>query len=159
MKTFFVVTFTFLFAIILEIIPMPAWTIWARPEWILLALIYWALMLPDRVGVNVAFCLGLVMDILTGTVLGEHALAFVIITYFVIRFGPLIRLFPVWQQAFLVFFFIFICQAYKFWMWGLTGGSSVAIGWLYWLPGIISAILWPWIFTLLRGYQGRYRVY
>lgn len=159
MRTFLIITLTFLLAIVLEIVPMPLWAVWARPEWVLLILIYWALMAPDRVGVGIAFLIGLLMDLLMGTLLGEHALAFVLITYFVVRFGALIRLFPLWQQAFLVFFFVFLCQAFKFWVWGSTGGLSLAIGWLYWLPGMISAVLWPWVYTLLRGYQSRYRAY
>ncbi|HVV68353.1 MAG TPA: rod shape-determining protein MreD [Gammaproteobacteria bacterium] len=159
MKTFFAVTLSFLAALILAIIPLPTWAIWFRPDWVLLALIYWSLMLPERVGVNVAFCLGLLMDVLTGTLLGEHALAYVAVAYFTVRFCPLIRLFPIWQQALLIFIFTFLVQAFKFWIWGLSGTGAISVGWIYWLPGIISAILWPVIYTLLKGYQGRYRIY
>ncbi len=157
MKTFIVVALSLLVALLLEIIPVPSWAVWLRPEWVVLTLFYWALVLPDRVGVNVAFSMGILMDLLTGTLLGEHALVYVLVSYITVRFAPLIRLFPLWQQGIVIFLFIILFQTFKFWIWGLSGG--VMVNWVYWLPGIISAILWPWIYMLMRGYQGRYRVY
>lgn len=157
MKTFFAVALSLLISLVLEIIPVPSWAVWLRPEWVILTLFFWALVLPDRVGVNVAFSMGIIMDLLTGTLLGEHALVYVLVSYITVRFSPLIRLFPLWQQGIIIFLFIILFQTFKFWIWGLSGGAVV--NWVYWLPGIISAILWPWIYMLMRGYQGRYRVY
>jgi len=161
MRTFFVVTISFLLALLLSILPLPSFANWLRPEWLLLVLIYWALVLPDRVGVSIAFFLGLLMDLLRGTLLGEHALAFVLITYFVLRFCRQLRLFPLWQQAVLIFMLTFLYQSFQFWVWGVSGvgGGTSLGGGLYWMPSLTTAIVWPLVYVILRSYRGRSRIY
>ena len=68
---------TILIAFMLEILPLPGFIIWFRPAWTLLVLIYWAMALPEVVGVGYAFMVGIFLDVLTGTLLGEHAFAMV----------------------------------------------------------------------------------
>lgn len=155
MKTFFGVTFSFLIALLLSIIPMPSFVNWLRPEWVLLVLIYWALMLPGRVGVSIAFFLGLVMDLLRGTLFGAHALAFVLITYFVIRFCQQFRMFPLWQQAVLIFMLTFLYQTFQFWVWGISGVIGSLGGGMYWMPSVTTAILWPLVYAILGGSRER----
>ena len=74
MHSFFAITTTLLIALILAMLPMPDWTIWLRPVWVLMVLIYWAMMIPYQVSVGTAWLTGLVVDLLNGTLLGEHAL-------------------------------------------------------------------------------------
>lgn len=157
MKRFFIIGFTFLIALLLEILPFPAWALWLRPEWTILVLIFWIVMLPRNVGVMIAFLLGLVMDLLTGVLLGEHAAAFVVIAYFTSHFHARIRLFPLWQQSLLIFFWIILYQFYLSWINGLLGGLRGNM-W-FWLPAFISAFIWPWVYIILKGYSERYRVY
>lgn len=157
MKSFFVIIASFLVALLLQILPLPNWAVWYRPEWVVLALVYWALMQPERIGVIVAFMLGIVMDLLTGTLLGQHALAYVLIVYFTLRFYPLLRQFPLWQQAVIVFLFLALFETFQLWIWGVN--SNVTFTWMYWLPCVISAFIWPWVFGLMRCYQRFYRVY
>lgn len=159
MKSFFVIGLTFVLAIILEIIPLPSFLFWIRPEWVILALVYWALVLPDKIGLSAAFLLGLLMDVLMGSLLGQHALAYVVIAYFIIRFGTQIRFFPLWQQTFTIFLVVFTYQSFLFFVRQLLGPEQVTATWLYWLPSFVSSLLWPFIYTFLQSYQNRYRVY
>lgn len=157
MKNFLVISFTFLIALLLEILPLPTWAVWLRPEWVVLVLIFWVLTLPYNVSVMIAFCLGLLMDLLMGVLLGEHAAAFVVITYFVSRFHARIRLFPTWQQSVMIFFWMLIYQVYLLWMSGLSGGLR-SNSW-FWLPALITALIWPWVYMTLKSYSGRYRMF
>jgi hypothetical protein len=71
-----------------------------RPQWVAMTLIFWALALPDRVGVFWAFGSGLVLDVATGTLLGHHALGLSVVVYAGGGAAPQrIRIFPLWQQA------------------------------------------------------------
>ncbi|MCB1617470.1 MAG: rod shape-determining protein MreD, partial [Pseudomonadales bacterium] len=45
-----VILLTFVIALLLEVVPLPAdWQPW-RPTWALLCLIYWTMALPERIG-------------------------------------------------------------------------------------------------------------
>ncbi|RMG27723.1 MAG: rod shape-determining protein MreD, partial [Gammaproteobacteria bacterium] len=63
---------------VLSVLPLPeAFRPW-RPEWPLLVLVYWSLALPHRVNLGTAWITGLVQDLLVGTLLGQHALAYAV---------------------------------------------------------------------------------
>lgn len=159
MKTILVITLSFIIALVLEMIPLPWAANWVRPEWVLLVLIYWVMILPDKVGVNVAFILGLFMDLSKGTLLGSHALAFVIIAYFIARFYSRLKLPSIWQQLFLVLIFVFAFQTFEFWVWGLSGVVRGVGDGRYWLATISSVLVWPLVYVGLRVYQNYYKVY
>ena len=90
---------TFLAAFILTLLPMPDWTVWLRPAWILMVLTYWIMMAPNHVNLGTAFIMGIFLDVLNGTLLGEHALAMTISAYVVARMHSRMRMFSLLQQA------------------------------------------------------------
>lgn len=139
---------TLLIAIILALLPMPEWTAWLRPAWVLLVLMYWAMMVPNRVGVGVAWIVGLLLDLLYGTLLGEHALAFTAVIYFVSRLHIRLRMFPLLQQGFCVFLFVLLYQSILYCIQGFIG--QLPASHLYWLSSVTSLILWPWLFVVMR---------
>lgn len=148
MHSAFVITLTLVVGLILALMPMPDWTVWLRPAWILLILIYWAIYLPSQVNVGVAWLTGLLIDLLTGTLLGEHALAFTLIIYLVTRMHIRMRMYPLLQQGFIIFFF---CSLYQFILYCIQGFIGQLPGsHLYWLSPIVSTLLWPWLFVLMR---------
>lgn len=162
MKNALVISLSFVFAFILEVVPM-SWLInWMRPEWVLLTLIYWVLVLPDRVGISIAFILGLLMDLVSGALLGEHALAFVAISYMMTYFSQRIRLLSMIQQMIFMFLLLFAYQTFQFWTWKISGigvGDVTVSKGLYWLASVTSVLVWPIIYTFLKYYQNRYKVY
>jgi rod shape-determining protein MreD len=140
-------------AYMLTIIPLPTWAIAFRPDWAAMALIYWTMALPNRFGVGAGWITGLCMDVLTGTLLGQHAMAFAILAYVSIRLHQRIRVFPLWQQAITVGAMLAITRLLSLWVDGITGMAPGT--WLYWAPLISSMLLWPWLFLLLRQIRRR----
>ena len=74
-----VILLTFMVAYVLAILPLPPWLQWGRPEWVALTLIYWSIALPERVGIATGLVLGVGLDVLEGAVLGQNALALMVV--------------------------------------------------------------------------------
>ena len=152
----FVILITFIVALTLMMMPLPEWAEAARPQWLIMVVIYWCIALPDRIGVIVAWMMGLVLDVATGALLGQNALAFAIVAFLAIKLHLRIRLFPLWQQALSILILVALYQIITLWVKGFTGQSAQS--WAYWLASLTSMLLWPFVFTLLRGVRRFYRV-
>jgi rod shape-determining protein MreD len=72
---------SFIVAYLLSVLPWSGWMLLARPDFVLLALLFWSLHEPRTIGQGVAFALGLLMDVSDSMLLGEHAFAYVIAVY------------------------------------------------------------------------------
>jgi len=118
-----------------------------RPYWVALVLIYWCLESQDLVTLGKAFILGLLLDLLGGSLLGLHALSLVILVYLVTRFRARLRFFPPWQQALSVFALLLNDRIILLWIISLRGDPLPSFG--FWLPPIVGTLLWPWLFLLL----------
>ena len=153
---YFVILLTILIAMVLNSIPVPQWAIWFRPEWVGLVMVYWLMMTPERVGLAWAWIIGLLIDVLYGSVLGEHALALVAVAYVVQRFYLQIRLYPTWQQAAYVMAVILLYQSLIYLIQGML--HQVQSVWLFWIPAITSMILWPWVALVLSDVRKRLRI-
>ncbi len=145
---------TFLLALLMQAIPMPYDLLWARPQWLCIVVIYWAMATPQRVGVGVAWLMGLILDGINGSLLGQHAIAMAVVAYIALVLYQRIRMFVVWQQAFIIFILIGVEQLLSLWIQSLHSGSSPSL--LFLLPALISALLWPALVVLLRGLRRRY---
>lgn len=151
-----IIALTFFAAFVLTIMPLPRVLALLRPEWLSLVLIYWCIALPQRVGVGIAWILGLMLDILRGALLGQYALGLAIIAYLALKLHKRLRVFPPWQQAVSVMVLIALQQLLVLWIMGIIGRPRAQ--WAYWLPCITSMLLWPWTFLLLRTLRRRFRV-
>ena len=104
-------------AITIDIYVLPEAIIAWKPLVTLLVLIYWNMALPDKVGVFEALLFGILVDLSTGSILGLHAVLFVLITYICQRFFYQFRVSPLWQQSvtlFLLFFIFRLAFAFDF---------------------------------------------
>ena len=147
---------SFLIAFMLTIIPLPHWAIWFRPNWVVLVLVFYCFVDAKYVGLMLAFVVGLILDTLTGTLLGQHALALVVVAYFVMHFRHRLQLYRFWQQWLLLLLLIFCYQAILFWVQGLIGQLPDVR--FYFLSSITSAVLWPWVSIILRDLSLRYKL-
>ena len=151
-----VIVTSFIVALMLMALPMPDWAgIW-RPSWVALVLIYWCMALPARIGIMVAFTLGIFLDVLSGTLLGQNALALSVVAFITLQFYQRVRVLPLWQQGITVFGLAFIHQVLILWINGIQG-MPVSFS-AYWASPLISMVLWPWIFVVLRDLRRKYQV-
>ena len=151
-----VIVFTFIVALILTIATLPEAMRYLRPDWIGLVLIYWCLALPDRVGVSTGWLMGLLVDLLTGTLLGQHALSLTVVAYLTLKFHQRVRLFPVWQQAFIVLVLLVLHQLLALWISRIIGRPAAP--WYFWAPSILGMLLWPPVHAMLRALRRGFRV-
>lgn len=151
-----VIVASFLAAIVLALLPMPDWAEPFRPDWPILVLLYWSLALPDRAGVGVGWLLGLTMDVLRGTLLGQHALAYALVAFIMVKLHQQVRVYPLRQQMLAVLLLLLLTDTFLMWVRGIAGQSTG--GWSHWLTPLIGTLVWPWVFTLLRSVRQRLRV-
>jgi rod shape-determining protein MreD len=127
-----------------------------NPDWMALVLIYWTLAVPDRVGVGTAWLTGLFADVLTGRLLGQHALAYAVIAYLSLRWYRRLRLFPVPQQCLWVLLLLLTSQLLVLWTQNVHAADRL-LG-AYWLPSLSGALLWPLVLMLLRRLRRAYNI-
>ncbi len=152
-----VIALTFIIALMLTAMPLPDWAVNWRPAWVALVLIYWCLALPERVGIGVGWLLGLLLDVQTGALLGQHACMLSVLAYVIIVSHRRIRVFPLVKQAVLIGVYIVLLQFFTLWVRGMVGIAPDH--WTFWMPAITSMGLWPWVFILLRDTRRRFRVF
>jgi len=160
MGGYWVILLTFVVAMVLSIAPLPdALPIelqYLRPEWIPLVLIYWVKALPHRVGVVLAWIIGLMTDVLLGSLLGQHAFSFIVVAYIATSLYQRLRMFSISQQSVIVLATVGLNQLINFWIESIAGLSE----WNSWylLASVMSALLWPWIFLMLRYLRRQFGV-
>ena len=151
-----VILLTFLVALWLSIVPLPLWAQWGRPALVAMVLIYWVIALPERVGIGVAWLVGLAQDIVEGIPLGHNAFALAVLAYLALILYQRLRMFTPVQQAAVIFVLIGLNQLLSHWVQTLTGTVSPNL--LFLLPALVSALLWPFLSAFLRLVRRAYYV-
>lgn len=153
---YWAVLLSFALAALLQIVALPIWAQWWRPQCLALVLIYWVMALPHRVGLTTAFLVGLFYDLLCGAVLGQHALGLVLVAYGAGLLYQRLRLFALWQQGVVVLLLMMIYQLTGHWVQSLSGRGAQSLHFL--LPVLSSALIWPFVFVTLRSFRRRFEV-
>ncbi len=146
-----VIVLSALSALMLEILPLPDAMVWLRPHWLLLVLLYWLLTMPYVVSLGFVCVVGLVLDVLRGCLLGEHALALILLAYVAIKCHQRIMMFHFFQQMLVVLLFALLYQSVLLVIQGMIGQLYYRNA--YWFAPWFTALLWPWVFTLLQDIQ------
>ena len=152
----FIILITFLISLLVTLIPLPEWAKPFRPQWYTLALIYWALACPERIGVGAGWLLGLIVDVMTESLPGQHAITLSFVAYIVIKLHTQIRVFPLWQQSVTVMALLFLEPLIATWAMGITHQPPPPP--LHWLTPLIGTLLWPWIYIIMRDVRRRFQV-
>jgi len=141
-------------AFMLAIMPLPDWAVEFRPDWVTMVLIYWAMAMPSRIGVTVAWFCGLLLDVSYGSLMGQHAIGMVLVVYVIHLQHQRLRVASLLQQAIVIFFLLLIKQLLSLWVDGMLGRAPVS--WYYFLPTITSTLLWPWTYLILRDLRRKF---
>lgn len=151
-----VIGISFVVSFGLTALPLPDWAAIWRPAWVALVLAYWCIALPNRVGVGVGWIVGLLLDVLMGTLLGQHALGLSVVAFIAHKSHQRVRVLPPWQQALSVFPLVFLYQMLVFWV---NGARGIPVnGWAYVTGPLVSMLLWPWLFIVLRDIRRKFSV-
>ena len=109
---------------------------------------YWCLAIPERVGVLTAWAVGLLLDVLHGAILGQHALGLAFVAYVSVLYHQQVRVFPLIQQSLVVGSLVFLYLGAMLLTYNLLGSRPYSSQYL--LGAVTSALLWPWAYIVLR---------
>lgn len=147
-----IIALTLFLGMMFLLTPMPLAISAGRPLLVLLILIYWALYCPERVGVGVAWVVGLLTDFLYGVMLGPYSLGFAIAIYMVVRLHARINMFPLFQQALFVGMLVAGVQCLAIVLGMLLGHIDMPWRVLWSIP--TSLLCWPVVMIILDSARG-----
>lgn len=142
------IALTCFFSACLRIAPWHEMMLPLNPDWTLLAVIYWAMALPELFGIFSAWLIGLLMDVLTGQLLGQYALSYSLVSYLCLKRHKRLRQFPLFQQASFIFLCLFISQSLLFFVKNLQNPSHLDS--VFWWPTMAGTLCWPLVYYALR---------
>jgi rod shape-determining protein MreD len=144
------VLFTLLVGLLLNLLPWGNWH-WV-PDWLALVLTFWACREPRLVGFGVAFIFGLFMDVHDGSVIGEHALGYVLLAYASVMLSRRLPSFDALSQALHIWPVFLIAQMLTLLVRVFFGGNFP--GWVAALGApTLTALIWPMASWLLLAPQ------
>jgi len=143
--------FTLLLALGFNLLPLGRTP--ALPDLLALVLVFWNVHQPRRVGVGAAFVCGLLMDVHEGALLGQHALAYTLLSYIAISFHRRLRWFGLAAQVLQILPVFLVAHLASLAVRLVVGG--MAPGWTTLLAPLFEALLWPLATLLLLAPQRR----
>jgi rod shape-determining protein MreD len=143
--------FSLTVAFLLNLLPWGASI--GAPDFVALVLVFWGIHQPRKVGIGMAFFMGLLMDVHEATLLGENALAYTLLSYFAIMIHRRVLWFPILTQAMHVFPLLVMTQAIQVLVRYVATGQFA--GWLPFIESVVAIVLWPIITWMLLAPQRR----
>jgi rod shape-determining protein MreD len=137
-------------------VPLPDAVAPLRPDWVAVVLLYWSLMAPRHFSLMTAFWMGIALDTLTGALLGQNALALLVIVYLAEKFHLRLRVFPLSQLAITVLLLLGLYEFILFWIdgmapemtqAGLDAGRTVSLA-ERWVPPLTGTLVWVALYML-----------
>ena len=145
------IAFSLALAFLINLLP---WGNWAfAPDFVALVLVFWSIHQPRKVGIGVAFLMGLLMDVHNASLFGENALAYTLLSFFSITIHRRVLWFPVATQALHILPLLLFTQVVQLVVRAVVGGQFP--GWLYFAESLIAAALWPVVTWMLLAPQRR----
>jgi rod shape-determining protein MreD len=123
------------------------------PDVLAVVLVFWTVHQPLRVSIGGAFVFGLLMDVHQGGLLGQHALAYTVLSFFAITIHRRLLWFSVPSQAAQVLPLFVVAHAVELALGMLSGGTFPGFSLL--LAPLAEAVLWPVANLLLLAPQMR----
>lgn len=144
---------TLTLAVLLEQLPWSGWALIARPDFVLVGVLFWTLHQPGRIGFGTAFMLGLLADFQDGAVFGQHAIAYVIGAYLVLYLRLRLLQFDPHRQAAQMFTILLGVQLVLLLVGWLAVNPPTGLSIL--IPVLSSTVLWYLVALFVRLWHGR----
>lgn len=139
-------------AFLLNLLPWGSYA-WV-PDFLALTLMFWSVREPRIISLGIAFSLGLLMDVHDATVLGEHALAYTLLSYAAAILSRRLPAFSLPMQALQVWpiftFAMLITYAIRVFFGGMFPGWVATV-----VAPTFCTILWPLASWILLAPQRR----
>jgi len=129
------------------ILPLPEWAIAYRPNWIMLVIVFWIVFAPDGLGITIVWVMGICADLLTGATLGQNAVSFMVCGFIFIITQQTFKLYSMFKQCVVVAVATLLYLGITRW---LFEDIPIKDDWTFWCSALSTALLWPWVFVLLR---------
>jgi rod shape-determining protein MreD len=142
-------------AFIFLLLPWSGLALRIRPDFLLLVIIFWLIRAPNLCNVGTAWFVGLFVDLATGGIFGQYALAYTITAFFAVTYQRRLVLFNHTQQLLYVFALLMISQIVILILKTFSGAES--LGWSYFLPTLVGILLWRVAVMLGLNTGGRAR--
>ena len=123
------------------------------PDLLALVLVFWCVHQPRKMGIGIAWLLGLLMDTANGALFGQHALAYAALAYAAQGLHRRILGFSPWQQALHVLVLLLGCQLIMLAVRMVAGGTFPGAS--FFLGSVVCAALWPLVSFILLAPQRR----
>ena len=127
-------------AFICMLFPWSGLALTLRPDFMLLVILFWLLRAPNQCSVGTAWFMGLWVDLASGGIFGQYALAYTITTFFAVIYQRRLVLFSSSQQLVYVFSLLFLSQLILLIL--KTFAGKEFMGWSYFLPSITGVLIW-----------------
>ena len=140
---------TLLIALLCQLYPWVGQGIIFRPAFMLVVLLYWLLRAPNLCNVGTAWLAGLLIDLATGSLLGQHALSFTITAYIALTYQRRLVLFNGWQLAGYVLALLFIERIVILLLKVFAGNENPGLQ--YFWPVVAGLVLWHFMILMFGG--------
>lgn len=135
-------------ALVLNLLPLRGAALVFWPDFIALAILYWCISQPQRVGISIAFVMGLLMDVGHASTFGQHGLAYSIMAFAALALHRRLSIFGELKQAPQIGLILLLGQTVIL-LTGLLDGSHFP-GWDFFLASVTGTLLWPLFSSLLK---------
>ena len=132
---------SFVIACLLNLLPWSGIALQLAPDFVLLLLLYWAVMEPRSVGQGLGFTLGLLMDVANSALLGQHALMYVVAIFLAQLLRVRVLQLNLPAQALHIGAILILAQGIGVVL-NLSLGRELSSGWMAFAP-FLGALLWP----------------
>ena len=141
------VFFSILVAYLLSVLPWSGAWLLARPDFVLIVLMFWAVHEPRSIGQGIAFALGLLVDVSDSMLLGQHALAYVVAVFGAQVLRARILTFHLPEQTLHVLGLTITASLVTLALNLLLGADFP--GWAYLASPALTAFMWPPVSAIL----------
>jgi rod shape-determining protein MreD len=140
-----------LMALLFSMLPVGriAW----RPDIVALVLVFWGIHQPHRIGMGAAFFMGLLVDVHQSAMLGQHALAYTVLSYLTLTIHRRLVWYNVFSQAVQILPLFALSHMLELFVRLISGG--VFPGYTLAMAPLFEAMLWPLAIVVLLAPQRR----
>ena len=151
LRNLFFIWSMILLSIILTVMPVPELLDQYRLPWLTMTVIFFSIFNISLIGIISVWFSGLILDIMTGGLMGENALILAVLSYLSYRFRFQIRIYPMWQIMLIVLMLLSLGELISLWINGVSGTMSFNI--YDWINVGIAVLVWPIFMRVLEKMQ------